>query len=60
MSLHSNMQICGDTPVEVKRHHGEIWVTVRDGNQSITMNARHVLALADALAAFEADEKVSA
>ena len=59
MSLYSSMQICGETRVEVKRRDGEIWVNVRDGNHSITMLAKHVLALADALAAFEADEKVS-
>lgn len=56
MKLFSNMQICGDCRPHVERRDGHIWVTVKDGNQSITMEAKHVRALWQALALFETRE----
>ena len=57
MTLYSNVQLCGtDSAIQVERQSGTVWVYIRDGNQKITMEARHVRALSGALGAFEQAE----
>lgn len=53
MSLYSNMQICGECPISVERRDGTVWVNIKDGTQTLTMEAKHVRALWKALAVFE-------
>ena len=53
MTLYSNMQICGEARITIERRDGTVWVSVKDGNQTITMEGKHVHQLWDALAASE-------
>ena len=52
MTLYSNMQICGVGEITVYRRDETVWVTIKDGNQTLTMEDRHVRALAIALSDF--------
>ena len=54
MIIHSSMQLCGEGHrIECRSHSGRDWVDIRDGNQTITMEPKHVRALAAALDAYE-------
>ena len=56
MTLYSNMQICGVGEITVYRRDETVWVTIKDGNQRLTMEADHAFALGNAAAAFLDDE----
>ena len=58
MSIHSNMQICGnDHTIRVHSHHDTDWVDIKCGTISITMEPKHVRAIAAALDIYEAAKK---
>jgi hypothetical protein len=61
MSIYSNMQICGDDhKIIVHNHHNADWVDIKSGDVVITMEPKHVRAMAHALDAYEAKKKKDA